>query len=76
MEIWYQMFITDLLIVLIMLISGKIFSTHPPKSINTFFGIRTTMSMKNKDTWEFAHKLSGRLLWKWGWILPPTATRS
>lgn len=68
METWYKMLATQLLILLIMLISGKRFSKQPPKSINNFFGIRTNMSMKNKDTWEFAHKLAGRLMWKWGWI--------
>ena len=68
METWYKMLATQLLILLIMLISGKRFSKQPPKSINNFFGIRTNMSMKNKDTWEFAHKLAGRLRWKWGWI--------
>lgn len=68
METWYKMLATQLLILLIMLISGKRFSSRPPKSINNFFGIRTNMSMKNKDTWEFAHKLAGKLMWKWGWI--------
>ena len=27
------------------------------------------MSMKNDDTWEFAHKYCGRLWWIVGWIL-------
>ena len=34
-----------------------------------FFGYRTKMSMKNKDTWEFAHKYCGKLWYVWGIIL-------
>ncbi len=68
MDIWYKYLATNVAIALIMLISGKIFSNRAPKNINTFIGYRTTMSMKNRDTWEFAHKTSGKLLWKCGWI--------
>ena len=32
-----------------------------PKEINSVFGYRTSMSMKNKDTWEFAHKYCGKV---------------
>lgn len=42
---------------------------HPPKNINGFMGYRTTRSMKNMDTWKFAHDYSGKLWWKLGWIL-------
>ena len=34
-----------------------------PDSINPVFGYRTTMSMKNRDTWEFAHQYCGKLWW-------------
>lgn len=30
-----------------------------PKKINKFFGYRTNLSMKNIDTWNFAHRVSG-----------------
>ena len=43
------------------------------KKINYFYGYRTTMSMKNKDTWEFAHKFCGRLWFKWGLVLLPAS---
>ena len=26
------------------------------------------MSMKNEDTWAFAHKVAGAFWWKWGWV--------
>ena len=42
-----------------------------PKEINSLFGYRTTMSMKNKDTWEFAHHYCGRLWLVLGMIMLP-----
>ena len=46
-----------------MLLFGIYFAKNPPKEINGFFGYRTPMSMKNKDTWNFAHHHCGKL-WK------------
>lgn len=48
---------------------GKSFQSHAPKEINSIYGYRTTMSMKNKDTWEFAHRYCGKLWWQIGWGL-------
>ena len=42
-----------------------------PKEINYIFGYRTNMSMKNKDTWDFAHKYIGKLWFYLGLILVP-----
>ena len=42
-----------------------------PKEINYIFGYRTNMSMKNKDTWNFAHKYIGKLWFYLGLILVP-----
>ena len=53
----------DLLIPLIMIGFGWYFSGRAPRKINPVFGYRTAMSMKNQDTWEFAHRHSGRI-WK------------
>lgn len=53
----------------IMLIFGWAFMKKPPKDINGFYGYRTTMSMKNQDTWEFAHRVCGRVWWRVGWVL-------
>lgn len=33
----------------------------PPKNINPIYGYRTMMSMKNENTWIFAHKYIGRI---------------
>lgn len=53
----------------IMLIFGWTFMKKPPKDINGFYGYRTTMSMKNQDTWAFAHQACGRVWWRVGWAL-------
>ncbi|MBR4079266.1 MAG: SdpI family protein [Christensenellaceae bacterium] len=61
METWIYMLITDLLIPVIMVGFGKYFSKTAPKNINMLFGYRTSMSMKNQDTWAFAHHYCGRI---------------
>ena len=42
---------------------------HCPKRINGMAGYRTTRSMKNMDTWKFAHDYCGKLWWKIGWVM-------
>lgn len=69
MGFWIFMLIMDLLIPFTMIGFGYFFLKKAPKNINTLFGYRTTMSMKNKDTWEFAHKYCGKLWYVWGMIL-------
>ena len=68
MGIWFMMLGFNLLIPAIMLVSGKLFLSNSPKDVNWIIGYRTTMSMKNADTWAFAHKIAGAFWWKWGWI--------
>ena len=68
MGIWFMMLGFNLLIPAIMLGAGKLFLKKAPKDINWIFGYRTTMSMKNEDTWDFAHKVAGAFWLKWGWI--------
>lgn len=69
MGIWFMMLGFNLLIPVIMLIAGKLFRTNAPKNINWIIGYRTAMSMKNQDTWVFAHKYAGSFYWKWGWVV-------
>ena len=71
MGFWIFMLLMDLLVPLTMVGFGKLFMTKSPQDINTVFGYRTTMSMKNKDTWEFAHKYCGKLWLKCGLALLP-----
>ena len=68
MGIWLMMLGFNLLIPAIMLGAGKLFTKNTPKDINWIIGYRTTMSMKNEDTWAFAHKVAGAFWWKWGWV--------
>ena len=71
--IWFWLFTlaTGLLVPLLMIGCGRMFYHKPPKTINSGFGYRTTMSMKNQDTWQFAHHFCGKL-WYWmGLIMLP-----
>ena len=49
----------------------KIFYEKGSKEINSVFGYRTSMSMKNKDTWEFAHKYCGKVWYVCGMVMLP-----
>ena len=69
MGFWIFMLIMDLLIPAVMIGFGSYFAMRAPKEINHVFGYRTAMSMKNKDTWEFAHHHNGKT-WRFvGWVL-------
>jgi uncharacterized membrane protein len=69
MWFWWFMLTFDLLTPITMIIGGWMMEKHTPKEINGFIGYRTPRSMKNKDTWNFAHSYCGKLWWKIGWIL-------
>ena len=71
MGFWIFMLLMNLLIPFIMIGFGKYFSKSSPKEINYVFGYRTAMSMKNKDTWIFAHNYCGRIWYVVGWIMIP-----
>ena len=65
------MFIMDLLIPIVMVLFGRPFLKKAPKEINYVFGYRTSRSMKNKDTWEFAHRYCGKIWLICGFALIP-----
>ena len=69
----YWLFCTGmtLLVPLVMLYFGRRFQKRPPKSINSLYGYRTTRSMKNQQTWDFAHRVCGKLWFRLGLILLP-----
>lgn len=71
MGFWIFMLVMDLLFPVIMIVMGRYFMKTSPKEINYIFGYRTNMSMKNKDTWDFAHKYIGRLWFYLGLLLIP-----
>ena len=61
MGFWIFMLIMDLLIPFTMIGFGKMFLKKAPDQINYVFGYRTSMSMKNQDTWVFAHHYCGKI---------------
>ena len=68
---WIFMLVMDLLVPSVMIGFGKLFLNKAPQNINYIFGYRTAMSMKNQDTWQFAHRYCGRL-WYWlGLVMLP-----
>ncbi len=71
MGFWLFMLVMDLLFPATMIGIGKSFQKAAPKDINSIYGYRTAMSMKNRDTWEFAHHYCGRLWFRLGLILLP-----
>jgi uncharacterized membrane protein len=71
MGLWYFMAGISLLIPLTLIVFGSYFIKSATKKINYFFGYRTSMSMKNKNTWAFAHTYCGKLWRTIGWIMLP-----
>ena len=73
MGFWIFMLIMDMMIPLIMIGFGKLFLNRAPKEINPVYGYRTSMSMKNKDTWEFAHAYFGKVWFRIGIVMLPVS---
>lgn len=73
MGFWIYMLIMDLLIPFTMIGFGRSFMKNAPKKINNVFGYRTPNSMKNEDTWIFAHKYCGKLWYVCGLALLPVS---
>ena len=71
MLFWIFMLLSVLMNPLTMIYFGRRFFKSPPKSINATFGYRTTMSMKNWETWKLAHTVCGRFWFRCGRILLP-----
>ena len=71
MGFWIFMTCMALLIPGILVALGSVFQKAAPKEINYIYGYRTSLSMKNKETWEFANRMFGRLAYRTGLILTP-----
>lgn len=71
MIFWVFMLIIVLVIPAAMIYLGQSFMKKAPDEINFVFGYRTTRSMKNKDTWSFAHKCIGKWWYISGVIILP-----
>lgn len=73
MGFWIFMLFMDMMMPLMMIVFGKWFLKSAPKEINIVFGYRTSMSMKNKDTWDFAHRSCGKLWCRCGAAMLPVS---
>lgn len=71
MVFWLYMLAMDLLIPATMILCGWFFRRGGPKRINHFCGYRTKRSMRNGDTWRFAHQVCGNVWFRWGLLLIP-----
>ncbi len=69
MGFWIFTTVMLLLIPITMIGFGKYFIKSAPKKISMVFGYRTSMSMKNKETWAFAHNFCGKLWYNAGRFL-------
>ncbi len=74
MGFWIFMYICTLFVPAVMIFAGRMMWKNCPKEINSLIGYRTSRSMKNMDTWKFAHEYAGKLWWKFGWILLAIST--
>ncbi len=69
MWFWWFAFGCDVLIPLMMILFGRMMWKRCPSKINSWYGYRTVRSMKNMDTWKFAHEHFGKQWWKIGWMI-------
>lgn len=63
------MLFCNMIVPAITILAGWFMWKHSPKEINSIIGYRTKRSMKNDDTWKFAHNFCGKLWWIMGWII-------
>ena len=66
MGFWIFMFCCTLLIPIIMIVVGNSMRLGKFKTINFVTGYRTRRSMKNQQTWDYAHRECGLLWRRWG----------
>lgn len=69
METTIMISITTLIMPILMIGMGNVFLKNPPKDINEVYGYRTKRSMKNQETWDFAHQYCGKVWRKIGSIM-------
>ena len=50
------------IIYFVLLVSSIIFIFKQPKKINSIYGYRTNLSMKNKENWFYSNKLASKWL--------------
>lgn len=63
---YFAVMVAVFVIPLAMVVCGMSYTKRGPKRISRLQGYRTKMSMKNRETWDFAHKYLGDLWFKLG----------
>ncbi|WP_158557134.1 SdpI family protein [Mucilaginibacter conchicola] len=53
----------------IFILAALLQKRFPPKNINSLYGYRTPLSMKNQQNWDEANRYSTQLMFKMGLIL-------
>lgn len=71
MGFWIFMLLVHLLIPITMICFGLLFLKTICYRPNAYFGYRTNMSVKNNQTWYFAHRYIGRLWFIIGIVIIP-----
>ena len=61
MAFGYTMLLSMLITPLLMIGFGLLFIKKPPRRVNSLYGYRTRRSMRNQDTWDFAHQYCGKI---------------
>lgn len=59
MDTFYWIF--DLLLPVVVVLMGIVFTLRPPRRINSLYGYRTPRSMSSQRMWDEAHRYSGRV---------------
>lgn len=49
----------SIIVAIVFIPLGFILMKYPPKGINSMYGYRTSLSMKNQDTWDVSQKYGG-----------------
>ena len=70
---WFFILAISMLFPILLIPIGRTLEKTPPKEVNSFLGYRTSMSMKNAETWAFAHKYWGRKVFFLGLLSLPLA---
>lgn len=71
MGFWLYCTAMCLLVPAVMLYFGWRFLNRLPQKINALYGYRTSRSMKNQQTWDYAHQVCGKLWFRAGAVMLP-----
>lgn len=69
MGYWFFLLLVCLLCPIIMIYLGSILKQGEQNEISETYGYRTSLAMKNFDTWQFSQQVLGKLYYRFGWIL-------